>query len=152
MSPTFRVLSGTVAAIAGALAGAIVWAVITSSTGWQIGYMALGVGLLAGYGMRLAGAGERSGGIIAALVALAGCVVGNWLTVAIEASKEYHQPLTTVLLGLAANPAFSMKLLQIGFTPMDLVFYAIAAYAGYRTAIRPHPAAIVAPPPEPAQP
>lgn len=138
MTPPLRLLSGTLAAIAGALAGAIAWAMITSMTGWQIGYMAVLVGFLAGYGMRWASGGaERSGGIVAALVALAGCVVGNWLTVAIEGAKTFHQPLAAVMLGLAADPAMSVKLLQLGFSPMDLVFYAIAAYAGYRTAMRP---------------
>lgn len=138
MPSPLRLLPGTLAAIAGALVGAVVWAMVSSATGYQIGYLAVLVGFLAGVGMRLAGGGgATAAGIVAAVVGLAGCVVGNWLTVGIQAAKEFHRPLGDVLLGLAANPAFSVKLLQFGFTPMDLVFYAIAAYAGYRAAIRP---------------
>jgi len=135
MTPAVRLLAGTLAAAAGALLGALAWAAISTATGFQIGYMAVGVGFLAGFGMRLAGGGrDRADAIVAAIVSLAGCLLGNWLMIAIEATRELHQPLATVLLGLALHPGMSLKLLQLGFTPMDLLFYAIAAYAGYRTA------------------
>ena len=42
----------------GAAIGAVLWAVVTVVTEYQIGYMALGVGFLAGFGVRLRGEGN----------------------------------------------------------------------------------------------
>src|ERR1700716_2349653 len=80
-----RLLLGTLAAIVGAVLGAIAWGAITAATHYQIGYMAVGVGFLAGYGMRVLGGGrDRADGAIAGVVAFLGCVLGNLLTVIIE--------------------------------------------------------------------
>ena len=50
---TKAILAGAVAAII----GAALWGLITSLTGYQIGYMALGVGFLVGMAIRYAGKG-----------------------------------------------------------------------------------------------
>ena len=61
-----RLVTGTVGAVIGAIIGAIAWAAISSATGFQIGYVAVGVGFLAGYGMRTLGGGrDRADGIVA---------------------------------------------------------------------------------------
>ncbi len=128
---------GTLGAIAGALLGAIVWAAVSSATGYQIGYMAVLVGFLSGFGMRILGGGrDRADGFIAGAVALAGCVLGNLLTVAAEVANHYHKPLQPIVLRLFTNPAMSLAMLQGGFGAMDVLFYGIAAYAGYRTALK----------------
>ncbi|MBV8643863.1 MAG: hypothetical protein JO225_08090 [Candidatus Eremiobacteraeota bacterium] len=68
-----KLLLGTVGAIAGALLGAIIWAAISASTDFRIGWMAVGVGFLAGYGMRTLGGGrDRADGTVAAVVAFLG--------------------------------------------------------------------------------
>jgi hypothetical protein len=156
MTSAARLPWGTLAAAIGALLGAVVWAAISTATGYQIGYMAVLVGFLAGLAMRLVGGGrDRADGIVAALVALAGCVLGNSLMIAFEATKELRRPLPAVLFGLIVHPAVSLKLLELAFTPMDLVFYAIAAYAGYRTASKASRGAAAGPPqgaPAPAKP
>jgi hypothetical protein len=80
---------GTLGAIAGALLGAIAWGAITAATHFQIGYMAVGVGFLAGYGMRVLGGGrDRADGVIAGIVAFFGCVLGNVLTVVIDFARH----------------------------------------------------------------
>jgi hypothetical protein len=140
MSP--KLLTGTLAAVAGAIVGAIAWAAITAATGFQIGYMALGVGFLAGFGMRTVGGGrERADGIVAGAVAFLGCVLGNLLAAGVTIAQHEHYPITVVLLALARKPAFAAEVLQAGFNVMDVLFYAIAVYAGYRTALKPPPAA-----------
>jgi hypothetical protein len=140
MSP--KLLAGTLAAIAGAIVGAIAWAAITAATNYQIGYMALGVGFLAGFGMRTVGGGrEPADGVVAAVVAFLGCVLGNLLTAAVVISQHEHYPLQVVLLAFARKPAFAFEMLQAGFNVMDVLFYAIAVYAGYRTALKPPAAA-----------
>jgi hypothetical protein len=53
-----KLLLGILGALTGAVLGAVAWAAITASANFQIGYMAVGVGILAGYGMRLLSAGS----------------------------------------------------------------------------------------------
>ena len=133
-----KLLVGTIGALIGALLGAVAWAAITASTNFQIGYMAIGVGFLAGFGMRLLGGGHgRAGGIVAGAVALLGCLFGNLLTVVIVIAQHQHYPIPAVLGVTLMRPVFAFELLRDGFSVMDLLFYALAVYAGYRTAIKP---------------
>jgi hypothetical protein len=137
---TAKLLLGTLGAIVGALLGAIVWAAVTAATHFQIGYMAVGVGFLAGYGMRVLGGGrERADGVVAGIVAFLGCVVGNLLTVVIDFAPHdtAHRGVVELAVLLMFNPKLAWALLTHSFGLMDLVFYALAVYAGYRTALKP---------------
>ncbi|HEX3469066.1 MAG TPA: hypothetical protein VHT05_13390 [Candidatus Elarobacter sp.] len=154
-----KLLLGTAGAIVAAVVGAAVWAAITATVNFQIGYMAIGVGFLCGFAMRALSCGRvRVEGVIAAVVALLGCVLGNLFTYAAVFAREDHHPLFDVLLALAARPAAVADVLRAGFDAMDLLFYAIAAYAAYRTALAPvraapaatTPATAPAPAPQPA--
>ncbi|MDP9105295.1 MAG: hypothetical protein M3N49_05100 [Candidatus Eremiobacteraeota bacterium] len=145
---------GTLGAIAGALIGAIAWGAITAATHFQIGYMAIGVGFLAGYGMRTLGGGrDRADGIVAGIVAFVGCVLGNLLTVVIDFAPHdaLHRGIADLTLMVLLSPKLAWFLLTQSSNIMDLVFYALAVYAGYRTALKPHVAmtsvAEAAPPP-----
>ena len=148
-----KLLLGTLGAIVGALLGAIAWGAITATTHFQIGYMAVGVGFLAGYGMRVLGGGrERADGVIAGIVAFLGCAVGNLLTAVIDFAPHdtAHRSVAELTLLLTFNPNVAWALLTHSFGLMDLVFYALAVYAGYRTALKPPvmPPAAVEPAPE----
>jgi ABC-type lipoprotein release transport system permease subunit len=141
-----KLLLGTMGAIAGALVGAVAWAAITAATNFQIGYMAIGVGFLAGFGMRtLSGGRMKVEGIIAGVVALLGCILGNLLAAVVVISQHEHFPLVPALLGLAKDPAAAAGLVQAGFDMMDVLFYAFAVYAGYRTALAPAKRAVALP-------
>lgn len=136
-----KIVLGTVGAVVGAVIGAIAWAAITAATNFQIGYMAVGVGFLAGYGMRvLSGGLVRSEGIIAGAVALLGCVLGNLLTGVVVITQHDHYPMWAVAFAVFTHPGFAGDILSGGFNVMDLLFYGIAIYAGYRTALKPHAA------------
>jgi hypothetical protein len=147
---TGKLVLGTLGAIAGALAGAIAWAAITAATSFQIGYMAVGVGFLAGYGMRVLGGGrDRADGIVAGIVSFLGCVVGNVLAVVMTVAKHQHMSTAeTVAASIAVltHPVLAYRLLTVSFNIMDLLFYAIAIYAGYRTAMKPHVTEVAAQP------
>jgi hypothetical protein len=148
-----RLLLGTLGSIAGALIGAIAWGAITAATHFQIGYMAIGVGFLAGYGMRTLGGGrDRADGVIAGIVAFLGCVLGNLLTVIIDFAPhdDAHRGIVELTLMVLMAPKTAWSLLTLNFSVMDLVFYALAIYAGYRTALK--PPALVPDTPEPAPP
>jgi hypothetical protein len=120
---------------AGAVVGAAGWALITAVTEYQIGWMAVGVGFLVGLGLRHGGKGlDKTFGIMGAGLALLGCLVGNVLAcVAFVASAEkvaYLEALSRLNAGIA------LDLLVATFSPMDLLFYGLAVYEGYKLSIR----------------
>jgi len=139
-----KILLGTLGAIAGAILGAIAWAAITAATHFQIGYMAIGVGFLAGYGMRTLGGGrDRADGLIAGIVAFFGCALGNLLSVIIEFAPHdnAHRSVMELTMLVLGNPKLAWFMLSENFSIMDVLFYALAVYAGYRTALKPPAAA-----------
>lgn len=76
-------VGGTVAAFVAAL----LWGTITYATGYQIGFMAIGVGFLVGYAVNYLGKGmSQTYSIIGAVFALLGCVLGNLFAAMISAA------------------------------------------------------------------
>jgi hypothetical protein len=74
------------AIVAGAIAGLIgaaIWGGITYASGLEIGWIAWGIGLLVGLGVRVGSSGEESTslGVAAALIALGAVVVGKFIAV-----------------------------------------------------------------------
>jgi len=70
-----------VGAVIGGLVGAVIWAAIAYFTGFEIGWIAIGVGVLVGIGAQLGGGTETTGGgmivgVMAAVVAL-GAIAGG---------------------------------------------------------------------------
>lgn len=135
-----KLLLGTLGAVGGALLGAIAWGAITAATHFQIGYMAIGVGLLAGYGMRMLGGGrDRADGAIAGIVAFLGCVLGNLLTAVIDFAPHdnAHRSVAELTILVLLNPKLAWFMLSENFSIIDVLFYALAVYAGYRAALKP---------------
>ena len=124
-----------VAGAAAAVLGATVWAAVTVLTSYQIGWMAVGVGFFVGSAVRLAGKGiDKQFGYLGAGLALGGCLLGNLLSLCVMIAHQESLPLLTVLTHL--NPAAVPELMAMAFHPMDLLFYAIAVYEGYRFSFR----------------
>lgn len=110
--------------------GAAIWALITVWTNYQIGWMAVGVGFLVGYAVRVFGKGiDRSFGIAGAALALLGCLAGNLLMICIMISRQEGVVLLDLLSRL--NIPVVVELMKITFRPMDLLFYGISLYEGY---------------------
>ena len=125
------IVAGTVAAVA----GAAIWAAATIATGYQIGWLAIIVGVLVGMAVRMAGNGiDRAFGITGAILSLLGCALGNLLTVAYFAAQAEGVPYFELLTQLDLDTA--LQLMIATFNPMDLLFYLFAVYFGYRYAIR----------------
>src|SRR2546421_6464728 len=125
---------GFMAGLVAAAIGAGLWALVTIVTGFQIGWMAVGVGFLVGWAVRVGGKGtHRAFGIMGALLALGGCAVGNLLTIIVVAARHFEIPLLAVFSRL--TPDVVVKLMEATFNPMDLLFYGIAIYEGYRFSI-----------------
>lgn len=114
-----------------AIIGALIWATITVSINYQIGYMAIGVGALVGIGVRYFGAGiQPIYRVIGAVYALLGCLLGNLFTqiglIATQESLSYLE----IFSFLDFNTIVAIY--KESFSPMDLLFYGIAMYEGFK--------------------
>lgn len=126
---------GILGGIIAALIGATVWAVVTVVTGYQIGWLAVGVGFLVGYAVRISGKGiSKIYGVVGAVLSLLGCLAGNLFSVCAILSKQEGIPFFDILTRL--NPQIIMDLMTATFGIIDLLFYGIAIYEGYRFSFR----------------
>jgi hypothetical protein len=126
---------GIAGGLIGAAIAAFLWAGLTAATHFQIGYMALAVGFIVGFGVRTLGRGvDRSFGIAGAVLSLVGCVAGN-LGATIVALAQYSKVPVLTFVG-KLTPDLAWLLLKDGFQVMDLFFYGFAVYSGYRYAFR----------------
>lgn len=126
-----------IAALAGSAAavlGGIVWAAVTVATNYQIGWMAIGVGFAVGFAVRLGKGIDKAFGVLGAVLALVGCVLGNFFVIVGLASKQAEIGLLQTLGALDYSKV--PDLMASTFSPMDLLFYAIAAYEGYKFSFR----------------
>ncbi len=130
-----NLLLGIVGGIGAAIAGAAVWAGVTVVTGYQIGFMAIGIGFLVGFAIRALGKGVTNPfGVVGAVLSLLGCALGNLMAVTAMVAAEQEVPFLSVLSQL--DPAIIQELMVAFFSPMDVVFYGIALYYGYKLAFR----------------
>src|SRR6266446_4098932 len=82
---------GFMAGLVAAAVGAGLWALITIVTDYQIAWMAVGVGFLVGWAVRIAGKGtHRAFGMMGALLAFGCCAVGNLLTIVVIAARHFE--------------------------------------------------------------
>jgi len=123
---------GIVAGLIAALVMAAAWAAITVTTEYQIGYMAIAVGFVVGIAVRYAGKGvDMIFGISGAILALIGCLLGNFLSQVGFATLEFGVPFFEALKTLA-EPSIFVEIMKESFSGIDLLFYGIAIYEGYR--------------------
>jgi drug/metabolite transporter (DMT)-like permease len=120
------IIAGMVAAIIGGIA----WAIVTLTTEYQIGFMAIGVGFLVGFAVRLGNGATKVFSYTGAVLALLGCVLGNFFTLVGFYAKTQNVDVLSALssIDLSKVPEAMANVFQ----PMDLVFYGIAVYEGYR--------------------
>ena len=127
-------LAGSVAA----LLGAVVWAVFTIVTDMQLGAIAILIGFLVGYAVRVFGKGsDPTFQVLGAVLSLVGVIAGNVLTVCVIIGRQADVSLLTVLGRI--KPEMLMNAMVETFSPMDLAFYAIAVYEGYKFSRAPVP-------------
>jgi hypothetical protein len=126
---------GIMAGLGGAILGACLWALVTVLTQYQIGWMAVGVGFLVGYAIRTFGRGvDKVFGYTGAALALLGCLLGNLLSVCIMLGNQTDTSSLTILTSL--DLASVKELMLATFQPMDLLFYGLALYEGYKFSFR----------------
>lgn len=117
------------------LIGAILWGMITVSTGYQIGYMAIAIGAGVGFTMRYFGKGvDQIFGISGAIIAVLSCALGNVLSIVGFAAEYENLSYFDALAQI--DYAVLFQIMGESFSFMDVIFYGIAAYEGYKFAFR----------------
>jgi len=128
------------AGLAAALVGAVLWAVVTVVTHYRLGLAAVGVGFLVGWAVQRTG---RSGapvlGIAGAVLAFVGCLLGNLLADASVIAQQGGTPIAGTVLAVLARPSLAIRIVTEGFSAMQVLFYGIAVYEGFKIARRPAP-------------
>lgn len=124
-----------IAGLVTGLVGAVLWSMVTLATNLQIGYMAVAIGFGVGYVVRYFGKGIDSiFGIVGAVISLLSCVLGNVLSiigfVANSENVSYLDAITQF------NYNYLPELMMQTFGVMDVLFYGLAIYEGYRFSFR----------------
>ena len=132
--PSENLLFGVAAGVVAMLAGTAAWVGVTVGTGYQIGYLAVGVGFLVGFAMRKFGHGQTPlfAGIAAGL-SLLGCALGNLFTGCQFIATEFEVPFGEVVGNL--DFASIQEIMTAMFSPMDILFYGLALWAGWKYSV-----------------
>ncbi|MBN2223186.1 MAG: zinc-ribbon domain-containing protein [Deltaproteobacteria bacterium] len=121
-----------------AVVGAMIWAFITVMTSFQIGWMAIGVGVVVGFAVKFFGRGtDQTFGFIGAGLALFGCAIGNLMSAcAFISTDPRNAGFMSVLFDALGNPGTAVRIMAGVFHPMDVLFYVLAVSTGYKVALR----------------
>jgi len=115
---------------------AVLWGAITVITHYQIGFMAIGVGFAVGFTVRKFGKGDTYAfGFTGAGLSLLGCLLGNLFSIAGFLSVEMEMSVFDMLSIIFSTPSYIPTLLIDSFHVIDILFYGIALYYGYKYSI-----------------
>lgn len=124
-----------IAGVLTGLIGAVLWAAITVSTEYQIGYMALAIGFGVGFAIRIAGKGiDPIYGFLGATIALLSCVLGNVFGIVGFVANSEGLGYVETLVGI--DYSLMPEVMAENFSVMDILFYGIAIFEGYKFSFR----------------
>lgn len=122
------------AGVVTAVVCALIWAVVTVVTSYQIGWMAVGVGFAVAFAVRQGKGIDPSFRFLGAGLALAGCILGNALS--LVGFIAHHEEMGYFeVIGALDFGKFPSLMMETS-SPMDLLFYGIAIYQGYQFSTR----------------
>jgi len=126
-----NLLLAVIGGLIASLVGAAIWAGVTVTTQYQIGWMAIGVGFLVGYAVRFLGKGSSVAfGVVGGAFALIGCALGNLLSTVGFLAQETRTDVLEAMTKFDWSQSFVV--LQSTWQPIDLLFYGIALYEGFK--------------------
>ncbi|HNZ55707.1 MAG TPA: hypothetical protein PKN73_03240 [Candidatus Paceibacterota bacterium] len=126
---------GIIGGVIGGVIGTAAWAAITYFSQLHIGWIAIIVGFMVGFGVRTLGKGiDKKFGIVGGVIALGSIVLGNFLAALGFLAKALDVSFLDVVFGF--NYAMTFKLMWDTSALMDLVFYGLAIFAGYQYSFR----------------
>jgi len=112
------------AGTAAGLLGALIWGMLVYFTGYKIGYIAIGVGALTGFGVRmgLGGEGGFDTGMIAAIIAMISVILGEYLIIYLSIQQS----------GLPIS-IFEINVFET-MSPVDYIFLCFAGVGAFKLA------------------
>ena len=121
--------------IAGVILSTTVWAIVVSVYKLELDIVAISVGFIVGYMVKILGRGVTPVyGIAGVIFTLAGCISGRIVSAIIVSNAE---PLTSVLTRIIKlDSGTAVYYLESTFKSSDLIFYLIALIAGYYCSFR----------------
>ena len=130
-----KLILGVLASLIVGILGASLWGIITLTTNFQIGFMAVGIGAGVGITMRITGKGiDPIFGISGGLISLFSVLLGNFFCIIGYVAEAENLAFFETLLML--DYRYVPELLMETFSVIDLIFYGIAVYEGYRFSFR----------------
>lgn len=130
-----NLMMGITSGVVTGMALAILWAFLTVTTGYQIGYMAIGVGAGVGITVRFFGKGiDTIFGVWGAAVALFSCLAGDVLSIIGLVANDQNLGYFEVfkLLDFSLLPSAILESMSF----QSLIFYGIALTFGYKFSFR----------------
>ena len=123
---------GVLGGLAGGAAGVLVWWGFTVLTNLHFGLVAIAIGFTVGKGVVLLTGGKRSTALqgISVAIALLSFVYASYLVNRTRILREFADD--GAVLALLPDPGLLVRVLQAGFSPMDLVFAAIVVYEAWK--------------------
>lgn len=132
--------------VVGAIIGAIAWWLITIFTGYQFALIAVGIGIIVGYAMKLVLKNRSSVilGLIAGIIALSGLLLGNfllWGSVDPDYLRTYYYESGQQIAGLSDDQILDKYFEESSFleylgkdlSPFSIFVYGLAIYVGTNT-------------------
>lgn len=127
--------SGILSGLVAGMIGAILWGAITVATNFQIGYMAIAIGAGVGFTVRKFGDGiDQIFGIWGAIIALFSVILGNFFSIIGFIGNELNLGFFETLF--LFDYSYLPDVMYESFNVIDLLFYVIAMYEGYRFSFR----------------
>jgi hypothetical protein len=119
-----------------ALVGAILWMIFVQVTGYEVGIVAVGIGFLVGQAMAATAGTSTQLPPIGAVLSLIGCLLGQILTDAHFFGQEVGLGTASALREMVSDLGLGWDVFTAGFSVIDLLFWAIAGYEGYKLTAR----------------
>ena len=131
-SATGAFARGIICSVVGALIGAAVWYGVAIATGFEIGWIAWGLGLAAGAGMQVGyGSNDDLAGIAAAFIACFGILAAKWMIFCHVVLPIIEQVEMAGGMG-GQLPSRTSLFFQVSFGIIDGVFILLAFFTAYK--------------------
>lgn len=132
--PSSSLLPAVAAATVAALVGGIVWGLIVKVSDYEVGFVAWGIGFIAGTAVVLATRGAKGQRlqVIAVVSALLGILLGKYLAFAFSVQDDAEAAGASI--GLVSGDMFSLfrHNLDIVFSFFDLLWVGFAVFTAWR--------------------
>jgi hypothetical protein len=121
-----------VGGLVGGIVGGLIWGWLVAATDTELGIVAIGVGVLAGFGVVLGARGKHGTAlqVIAALAAVVGILFGKYFAFVQVVNKELGDGVASVFDGRTFS--FFMDLFGDLFSGFDVLWIVFAVYTAWR--------------------